>query len=678
MDKVLIVGTKDVMEPTINALHEMDLLHIEDYVEEEAYFKIGKPLKSATSLSEKLLKIRSIRSYLGTKEIYDVPKDGRQKVLTEIDQNLSDLESKVSLLTSEKSAVESELKDVSHKEEVLKPYEALGLRMELLSGYENVAVFTGTVPDDVEQLIKPITTDYEYFSAPYGKGKVIALFVPKTVAPKVSDTLLKNNFVEVEQLRESGEPSAIRKSLEEREATLKSRLDSIDTEIKGLNEKYAKFLLSSEELLTIDTQKAEAPLKFATSDNSFVVEGWVPKPEFEKLKDRLSKVTNDKVYVTVVEPVHKAYDSEVPSGGAHREHHHEVNAPVKYNNPKYMYPAEAFIDLYQRPKYDEIDPTAIFFVLFPLFFGLILGDIAYGAILMLAAFYVRSKMKHNDGFKILANLLILSCVWTIFFGFLFGEFLGFSLAHYYPAALHHLTVGPIGPFSIPVERMMAGGLEEPGAAYVFGIKDLLVLTCIIGVAHIMLGYIIGFRNELKHHGLKMAILHKVSWMCIMLGGVAMVWYAFPLALEQALASFSLTAPLFLVGAILFVLGVILLLMGEGVIGIIEIPTLLSNTLSYTRLLAVGLSGVGIAFAVNTMVALLMPTGDSLLTPLGIIGLIGAIIVFLLGHTLCLVLGVIAPGLHAMRLHYVEFFQKFYKGGGRLYSPFGYNRKYTEE
>jgi V/A-type H+-transporting ATPase subunit I len=97
---------------------------------------------------------------------------------------------------------------------------------------------------------------------------------------------------------------------------------------------------------------------------------------------------------------------------------------------------------------------------------------------------------------------------------------------------------------------------------------------------------------------------------------------------------------------------------------------MTNILSYTRLLAVGMSSVGIAFAVNTMTAMLAASG--------VIGLIGAVLVFAIGHTVNLVLGIIAPGLHALRLHYVEFFMKFYKGGGKIYDPFGYTRKYTEE
>ena len=91
MDRVLIVGTKDVMEATVNALHQMDILHVEDFTEEESYFHLGKPMKSATSLSEKLLKLRSIRSYLGTKE-QPLPKEKTERVVKDIEENLSVLE----------------------------------------------------------------------------------------------------------------------------------------------------------------------------------------------------------------------------------------------------------------------------------------------------------------------------------------------------------------------------------------------------------------------------------------------------------------------------------------------------------------------------------------------------------------------------------------------------------
>ncbi len=674
MDRVLVVGTKDVMETTINTLHKMDIFHVEDYTEEGEYFHIGKPLKSATSLSEKLLKLRSMRSYLGTKSALPF-KEKREKILTGLEQNLTSLEATVNQKMNEKSSLETSLKDLAHREELLKPYEALGLPLQLLYGYDHLAVYTGTVPKDIEPQVKAVTDEYELFSAPYGKNTIIALFVPKTVAPKISELLLKNDYMEMEPLKESGEPAAIKKSIAEKTVELKAKLESTNAEIKELDKKYADFILASEELLSIDTQKAEAPLKFATSDNTFVVDGWVPTKDFERLKDALVKATDDRVYVTTVEPQAHAYKGEVEPGV---KEHHEIDAPVAYNNPRAFHDWQTFIDLVARPKYDEIDPTMIFAFVFPMFYGFILGDIGYGLLLLAICLVLRHVLKNSEGMLLLINVMLVCSISTIFFGFLFGEFLGYNMsttgflginfASLYP---HAVTIGPIGPFSLPLERLVAGGPSpEYNGSYVFGIKDLLVLTCVVGVCQILLGYAFGFRNEYRQHGLKTAILHKVSWALMLIGGVAMVWYAFPMAMNQQIAQINVMNPLFLGGVIAFLIGVIMLLMGEGVVGLLEIPNLMSNTLSYTRLLAVGLSSVGIAFAINTVAAMLASAGT--------LGLIAAIIVFIVGHGINLVLGIYAPFIQSLRLHYVEFFMKFYKGGGRIYDPFGYNRKYTED
>jgi V/A-type H+-transporting ATPase subunit I len=683
MDRVLIVGTKDVMETTINTLHDLDVFHVEDYTAEGEYFKIGKPLKAATSLSEKLLKLRSISSYLGTKGNIQF-KEKREKVSSDIEKDLGPLEASLTSKMNEKSALETGIKDIAHKEDLLKPYEALGLPLELLYGYENVAAYVGTVPKDIEPVVKAITGDYELFSAPYEKGFIIALFVPRDVASKVSESLLKNDFIEVEPLHEKGQPAEIKNALESRKAELSAKLQTVNKDIEEMNKQYTKFILASEELLAIDTQKAEAPLKFATSDNAFVVDGWVPKNEFQSFKEKMLKATGDRVHVTTIEPTPAAYPRETEAHAVH----HEVDAPVKYANPKYMYSLQAFIDLYARPRYDEIDPTLIFFIMFPLFYGFILGDIGYGILLLIGGLAVKRILKYSPGFQILTTALLICAVSSIVFGVIFGEFLGFTLGsehlangevvkdilfNYYP---HNIQIGPIGPFSLPLERLVPGGPNlfgegtESHTAYIFGIKDLLVFTCLVGIAQILLGYIFGFRNEYVQHGLKTAILHKGSWMLILLGGVSLVWYVFGLMLNQSISTLNVMNPMFLAGAAMFIVGFALLIMGEGATGILEVPGLMTNILSYTRLLAVGMSSVGIAFAVNTMTAMLAASG--------VIGLIAAVIVFAIGHTVNLVLGIIAPGLHALRLHYVEFFMKFYKGGGKIYDPFGYMRKYTED
>ncbi len=687
MDRVLIVGSKDVLEPTINALHESNLVHLEDYVEEGEYFKIGKPLNTVTSLSEKLLKLRSIKSYLGTKDKPAAP-ESREKVLKDVDKYLGDLEASVSKKTAERSALESELKELNRREDLLKPFVALGIRPELLGGYENVATFVGLVPGDAEPAVRAITPDYEYFSADYDNGKVIAVLVPKAVSHQVSEALVKSGYVEIETTRDTGEPSAITKAIEDRKAQVKTRVEAINKELENLNNEFSRFILSSEELLSIDTQKAEAPLRFATSENTFVVDGWIPANDFAKLQADLARATNDRVYVTKTEAEPKPYKRDHVEDSDKHIKHHEIDAPSKFNNPKFMAPMQGFIDLYSRPKYDEIDPTILFYIGFPIFYGFILGDIGYGLLLLVLGIVLNRVLKHSPGFQILTKTLLMCAASSIIFGILFGEFMGYTLAserivngepvfdilfNYYP---HALTFGSFGPISLPLERLVPGGPAlfghgaEEVSSYVFGIKDLLVLTCIIGVIHMTLGYLIGMRNEYVQHGLRTAILHKGSWLLLLLGGVAMVWYIFPLMMAGTIGALSVTDPLFLAGAALLVFGLILLIIGEGPIGILEVPGLMSNTLSYTRLLAVGMSSVGIAFAVNTMVGMLAAAG--------IIGIIGAVVVFVIGHTVNLALGILAPGLHALRLHYVEFFQKFYKGGGRIYDPFGYIRKYTED
>jgi V/A-type H+-transporting ATPase subunit I len=421
-------------------------------------------------------------------------------------------------------------------------------------------------------------------------------------------------------------------------------LESLSSEIDSMKAQYEEFILTSEELLSIETQKKEAPLFFATSEHAFIIDGWVPDDEFETLKSRVEVATDNRVHVTRSDGATVGADAGDKAD--------DSNVPIEYDNPKIVKPMEAIMNLYARPRYHEIDPTALVFIAFPLFYGLILGDIGYALILLAISFYGRSKL-HGEGWNSLFTVLIYCNIVTLLFGILYGEFLGFPLAgtHGHPGLI---------PGWHTIE--LFAGLGDEMITYPIHrthiITTLLVVTMVIGVIHINIGFIAGFVNVLKKHGMKAAILEKAGWMVLQLGAFMMLFGVVGVI------------PSMLPGAAIFALSVIMLIAGEGGTAIIEIPSIMSNILSYSRLLAVGLSSIGIATAINTMSGMLLDSGG--------IFIVVAVLIFILGHALNTALSIIAPGLHALRLQYVEFFTKFYEGGGRIYNPFGYNRIYTEE
>ncbi len=646
MSRVLFVGHKDVLEPTIGVLHDLHVVHLEEYTGEE-YFSIGKPLAGVEQDSKRLLKLRSIASFLGIKKPYIKPTSA-EKVSSELEEKLDELEFAVSEKLKKKSEIEAKIKDAETNIHEIKVFSGIPVNFDLCSGYETLQVFAGTIKKgaEIEAGLSRITTDYQLY---VGDTGTIVLFVLAKHADVVAELLNESLFNEVKIPAMSGVPDELLNELETQRDMFVKDLDSLSSEIDSVKTQYEEFILASEELLSIETQKKEAPLFFATSEHAFAIDGWVPDDEFETLKSRVEEATDNRVHVT--------RSDRATVGADEGDKADDANVPIEYDNPKIVKPMEAVMNLYARPRYHEIDPTALVFIAFPLFYGLILGDIGYALILLAISFYGRSKL-HGEGWNSLFTVLIYCNIVTLFFGILYGEFLGFPLAGPLAGHVGHQGLIP-GWHTILLFQGIGGELVTYPIHRTHIITTLLVLTLVIGVVHINIGFIAGFVNVLKKHGMKAAILEKGGWMVLQLGAFMLLFGAVGVI------------PSILPGAVIFALAVIMLIAGEGGTAIIEIPSILSNILSYSRLLAVGLSSIGIATAINTMSGMICPEEIGIFT-------VFAAIIFILGHALNTALSIIAPGLHALRLQYVEFFTKFYEGGGRIYDPFGYNRIYTEE
>ncbi|MCS3923375.1 V-type ATP synthase subunit I [Methanosalsum natronophilum] len=634
MTHALIVGHRNIMKDTVDKLHELSLLHIDDYNEEETGFNIGKPFEKASEVSRKLVKLRSLTSLLELEKKYTTPT--LDEIPEEFDQKLEELDDLVSQKTEARKDVEAQVRELETLKNDLLPLAGIPVDLELYRGYDNLKVFVGSIGVNIKPEIEDITSSFELFTDSH--SSTIALFVPIGHEEAVSNILSNRSFKELKVPDVHGLPSENITKIDQDIEKLELKIESIEEEIIDLKEQYSEFILAGEKKLSVENEKLEAPLRIATSDHTFVIDGWVPTQDFEILEKSLNEATDNRINISKLEE--KDFGSAEPR-----------DPPTEYNNKKFAQPFQELVDLFSRPKYHELDPTIVLFFTFPLFYGLILGDMGY-SLLLLGIAYAVYKLVSIPTVRSLMIVLIVCQIFSLMFGLIYMEIFGFPLAGYYTAdGAFQAGLIPgfmtIDLFVSPISNEM---IQYPlHRQYV--IDTILVLSVVIGLLHINLGYLLGFLKVHRNHGFVEAVFEKGSWFVLQI--------SFLLLALGYLGYIPIWA-----GLAVLVLSIGMLFRGEGVQGPIEIPSFISNTVSYTRVAAVGLSHIYIASTINMIsLEMVMPESFGLMT-------IFAILVLILGHALNTVLSIIAPGLHAIRLQYVEFFTKFYEGGGRIYNPFG--------
>jgi len=658
MVRVLIAGSKDRMDDVVGTLQDAHLVHVVDFHGEdgEPALRPGDATSSAGPVSANLTKVRSSMSQIGVEDMGAPLKEGPRSegdVRKAMPSVVKRIDSEIATLVSRRSALRERLTVARKEMDALHPFIDLGVPPSMLSGYDFLFVFVGTTRKDFRPALDRSLGSYEIFGSPGDARRLFALFVGKVDIDPAARLLEENGFAAVKVPEPGIRPEERCGELQDELAEIANEMADIESRLSRHGREMAAAMLEAQELLELDIERAEAPMRFATTDNAFIITGWVPAEAAKGLESTVHRVAGEGVHI----------EFEAPKKGE--------DVPVATDNLHASRPFEVLTGLMGLPSYDEIDPTILMSLGIPLFFGFMLGDIGYGIVLLaMVACGLFGKMLEFLGMggsrKQLTFIIVLCAISSIVFGFLFNEFFGFELLEFSAATSEaHVLLPAVHYPEFSVFIPLWGIIGFP-VSRIHETMSLLVLTLIIGIVHIALGLLIGLRNTWVAHGAKAAVLEKGSWLFILIGGTFFLGYY--LVTKDGDPPYESMSIWMLTGVPMFITGIGLLLVGEGPLGVMHIFSLLSNTLSYARLLAIGISSVAIAMVFNSLALKTMEPGG--------ITIVFGVLLLVLGHTINILLGILGPTLHSLRLHLVEFFLKFYDGSGRPFVPFGRSRTYT--
>jgi V/A-type H+-transporting ATPase subunit I len=668
MSRVVVAGSKDVVAPVIEKLHELRLLHIVNYNGSQPEFELGKPIGKAKEYSEDLIKLRSMARYLDIKSKVPERTYPESQVLSEMDNLLGNVNSEVTATYERIVAIDAEVKSKQDQITSLRPLAVLPLPLEAYYGYDSLAVFVGTAASAVDADVAKVSPVNEIFSGSTKTGNIIAVFVPAEKAGEVASVLAEHGFSEISVQRLEGSVDSAIASLEGDIKSLEGEKVPLQQKLKDTRKQYEDIILAIDEYLSIQTEKTEAPLRFAETANAFVIDGWIPSDQFNDLKGGLESAAKGKIEVQKLDE--KEAEDLVEQG---------EDVPTKIINPGIARPYELITRLFATPEYKEFDPTLLIFIFFPIMFGLILGDIGYGIMVLLTVLLLKRKFK-TPGWQQLINIVIIASVWTIIFGFFFGEIFGpLGLWGRIVGTLSEVDIAHLQSIGLYFGEGVYGGLGRLGPLGIFpmdrlatnAVLMLIGVSIFIGVLHTGVGSILGIKTELNYGEKRHAYFERLP--------VMLFQVFFALALLGLVMGMNMA--LVIPSAIIIVVSIVMMVMGpEGPMGLAHVPFYVTNLISYLRLLAIGLASVGLAYAANQLafqVAMPMLSGGAE-SPTLIATVVGVVILVVV-HFINMLLGILSPFMHPLRLHYVEMFTKFYSahGGGVEYSPFGHVRRFLK-
>jgi len=409
--------------------------------------------------------------------------------------------------------------------------------------------------------------------------------------------------------------------------------------VQGLRKIYhtrKSDILVIREDIHLEKRRKEIFERFGKTTYTSLIEGWTLTTDEDRLRTTVEDVTEGEVVFT-----------------AHEIPRDTEDAPIHLTMPKWAAPFSTFLELFALPRYNEINPSLFLGISFILFFAIMMGDAGYGTLIFLISLAAFLRLgKHSDIIKNWSFLGIWLGISTIVAGIIFNGFFG----DFIPRFIYGDATQPLYDLAIMGHQFPIDALRKP--------LVILVIALILGLIHLNLGFLVAVYQNIKIGHPQNVLRQQIPWFLLQIGGGALIGSAL-------LNLWQLSGPLMAISGIFTLLGFMALFVDKGPVGFFDVTGFAGDWLSYTRLLALGLATAGMALAFN-IVAELMPK----IVPY--IGVILLPIILIVAHLANLAIQSLGAAIHSLRLQYVEFFNRFYMGGGKKFIPFQIKRKYTEE
>ncbi len=639
MSKVGLIGLKGDRERILSLLHDLRIAQIE-VLSPEALAELvpERGTETQRTIGDEALRFRGLKNALpavpvgpprGFASLVDVLSAARE---VPIDAEVGQLEREDDTLTTEEEAIDEEVA-------LLEKLAFYPDRLEYLRAKSFVSFFG---EDDAESRAAlaaalPPAADAQFLTDPSGSGGFLVTL--RTQNADVLARVAQGHGIRLTPIPElAGPPHEEIERARGRRTEIVKRRVAIAERLGAIARDWYATVAAIDEALQVENRKIEVLSKVGAGLTTFALEAWVPTRDIARLESILRVATGGRTYLYAV-----------PT---------DEEPPTLMDNPKGIRRFEFFIRFYSLPQADEWDPTFVFAIVFPLFFGFMLGDWGYGLTILLICLWMiggfpgaqhlprvgRNFVKRimgPKGMQQLAYALLPGCLLAIGLGLFWDEFFGFHLFH----ALFGYSA-----------------LIDPASAK--GVPVLLLFAGYVGLGMVVMGFLFGALKEYFHHHPR-GVVGKT-------GGILFAFGIAFLGLAVIRRQDSLAHNVLFDGYLgLIVVGLSLLLGGEGLqngmMGLIEV---VSHILSYTRLVGILLASVILALVINSISSGLIVGGT-------IVGIVAGLVILLVGQSFNVIIGVFEPGIQGARLIFVEYFSKFYTGNGKPFRPFGAARTHTE-